>query len=104
MHNSVYIAIADDGHISLFWGDGTEDFRERLLRGPRPRDNRELVAIIEDMKIWAEDHGYTVVVPACDLAFTDIELELTEDDQHRLRPDDIDDLLNDLFLAEDNDT
>lgn len=102
MQNLAYIAIADDGHVTLFWGDGTEDVKERILRGPRPRDNRELVTIIEDMRAWAEANGYTIVVPAYDLAYTDIELELTEGDRRDLEPGDIDDLLTDLFYAEDD--
>ncbi len=37
-----------------------------------------------------------------DLEYTDIELELTEEDELNLTPDDVDDLLDDLFFAEGN--
>lgn len=100
MHEPAYIAVADDGHVTLYWGDGTEDIKEIILRGPRPRDGQERLAIIEDLKAWAEEHGYIVVVPAVDLEYTDIELELTEEDEANLTPDDVDDLLDDLFFAE----
>ena len=100
MPDPAYIAVADDGHITLYWGDGTEDVKEVIWRGPRPRDNREQLAIIEDLKAWAEDHGYVVIVPAMDLEYTEIELDLTADDEANLTPRDVDTLLDDLFFAE----
>lgn len=102
MHEPAYIAVADDGHVTLYWGNGTEDVKEAILRGPYPRDGQERLAIIEDLKAWAEDHGYIVIVPEMDLEYTDIELELTEEDELNLTPDDVDDLLDDLFFAEGN--
>lgn len=103
MYEPAYIAIADDGHVTLYWGNGTEDVKEIILRGPRPRDGQERLAIIEDMKAWAEDHGYVVVVPEVDLEYVDIELELTEEDELNFTPGDVDDLLDDLFFAENSD-
>jgi hypothetical protein len=103
MPDPAYIAIADDGHITLFWGDGTEPYKEVILRGPRVTDHRELILVIEDMKAWAEDHGYVVVVPAYDLEATDIEIELPEEDAEHLTMADVDDLLDDLDMADDYD-
>lgn len=99
MYEPVHIAIGDDGHATLFWGDGTEDFKDIIVRGPRPHSTQQMVAIIEDLKAWAEEQGYTVVVPERDLCYTDIDLELTESDARNLSPEDIDDFLDDLFNA-----
>ena len=104
MGEPAYITVADDGHVTLFWGDGTEAEREAILRGPRPRDARELAAIIEDMTLWAEENGYTVVVPSYDLTPDEpIEIEPTPDDEQRFDPDDLDDLLENLDRADDTD-
>ena len=103
MPDPAYIAIADDGHLTLFWGDGTEPYKEVILRGPRITDHRELIQVVEDIRAWAEDHGFVVVVPAYDLEATDIELELPEEEAERLTIDDVDDLLNDLDMADDFD-
>lgn len=100
MGEPAYIALDADGYVTLFWGDGTEDVREVIIQGPRPRDTRDMVAIIEDIQAWAEDHGYTVVVPERDLTYTDIELTLTEDDELNLDLNDVDDLLDDLYWAD----
>jgi len=102
MFDPAYIAIADDGHVTLFEGDGTEERRHVILRGPRVRDQRELIAVIEDLKTWAEADGYTVVVPAYDLGVPDIEIELSEHDAERPTRDDVDALLDDLFGASHN--
>ncbi len=101
MHEPAYIAIGQDGHVTLFWGDGTEDYKEIILRGPRPHNHEEMILIIEDLRAWAEDHGYRVIVPAVDLEYTEIEIDLTEEDELNLTPDDVDHLLDDLFWAED---
>lgn len=101
MHEPAYIAIGEDGHVTLFWGDGTEDYKEIIVRGPRPESHTEMVAIIEELRAWAEERGYRVVVPAIDLEYTEIEIDLTEDDELNLTTDDVDDLLDDLFWAED---
>ncbi len=96
-----YVTIADDGHVTLFLGDGTEATREVILRGPRPRDARELAALIEEMTAWAEENGYTVIVPAYDLATDEpVEIEPTPEDEQRFVPQDMDDLLNHLFRAD----
>lgn len=99
MYEPVHIAIGDDGHVTLFWGDGTEDFKDIIVVGPRPGDTQQMVAIIEDLRAWAENQGYTVVVPERDLSYTDIDLEITDTDARALSPDDIDDFLDDLFSA-----
>lgn len=99
MYEPVYIAIGDDGHVTLFAGDGTEDFKAIIVRGPRPHSAQQMVVIIEDLKAWAEEQGYSVVVPARDLSYTDIDLDITEADARDLSPDDIDDFLDDLFSA-----
>lgn len=101
MPDPAYIAIADDGHLTLFWGDGTEPYKEVILRGPRITDHRELIRGVEDIRAWAEDHGFVVVVPAYDLEVTDIELELPEEEAERLTMEDVDDLLDDLDMADD---
>jgi len=103
MPDPAYIAIADDGHLTLFWGDGTEAYKEVILRGPRVTDHRELILMIEDMKAWAEDHGFVVVVPAYDLEATDIEIDLPEEEAERLTIEDVDDLLDDLDRTDDYD-
>jgi hypothetical protein len=103
MPDPAYIAIADDGHLTLFWGDGTEPYREVILRGPRITDHRELILVVEDIRAWAEEHGFVVVVPAYDLEATDIELELPEEEAERLTMDDVDGLLDDLDLADEFD-
>ena len=101
MGEPAYITVADDGHVTLFWGDGTEARREAILRGPRPRDARDLAAIIEEMTVWAEENGYTVVVPTYDLAAdTPVELEPTPEDERHFDPRDLDDLLENLDRAD----
>ena len=102
MGEPAYITVADDGHVTLFWGDGTETRRKPILRGPRPRDAHELAAIIEEMTAWAEDNGYTVVVPAYDLTPDEpVELEPTPEDEQHFDPQDLDDLLENLDRADD---
>lgn len=100
MSEPAYIALDRDGYVTLFWGDGTEAYKEVIVRGPRPSSSQEMIAIIEDLKLWAEEEGYTVVVPAYDLELPDIDIELPEEDAAILTPEDIDDLLDDLFTAE----
>ncbi|MBN1564202.1 MAG: hypothetical protein JXA10_10205 [Anaerolineae bacterium] len=99
MNEPAYVALDKDGHVAVFWGDGTEAHKEVILRGPRPANSQELVAMIEDLRLWAEDEGYTVVVPAYDLEVPDIEIDLPEEDAAIITPDDVDDLLDDLFMA-----
>lgn len=101
-YNPAYIAVGDDGHVSLFWGDGTEPHKEILWHGPRVSDNRELYLVIEDLKAWAEENGFTVVVPGYDLEVPDMDIDLPERDAERLTSKDIDELIDDLDVAEDD--
>ncbi len=103
MGEPAYVTVANDGHVTLFWGDGTESQREVILRGPRPRDARELAALMEELTAWAEDNGYTVVVPAYDLTPDEpVEIEPTPDDEQRFDPRDLDDLIEHLYRADDH--
>ena len=99
MSEPAYIALDHDGHVVVFWGDGTEAYKEVILRGPRPTSSQELVEIIEDLRLWAEEEGYTVVVPAYDLEVPDIEIDLSDEEAGTLTMDDVDNLLDDLFMA-----
>jgi hypothetical protein len=101
MREPAYIAIANDGHITLFWGDGTEEQKNVILRGPRATHGRELVEMIEEMKAWAEENGYVVVVPAYDLEVPDMEIEMPEEEAGNLDTGEIDTMLEDLYFAGD---
>lgn len=100
MVEPAYIALDRDGHVTLFWGDGTEPYKEVIRQGPRPTTNQEMIDIIEDLKAWAEYEGYTVIVPTYDLEVPDIEIDLSDDDPD-ISMNDVDDLLDDLLMAED---
>lgn len=102
MTTPAYIALAQDGHVTLFWGDGTEDKKQPILRGPVPANSQDLLDIIESMKDWAEKQGYTVVVPSYDLEVPDIEIDMTERDAENLDMDEVVDLINDLFDLDNN--
>ncbi len=97
-----YIELAEDGHVTLYWGDGTEATKEVVIRGPRVSDNRELYEVIEEMRAWAEDNGYTVVVPAYDLEVSDLEIDLPDREARTLTYQDVDDLIDDLDAAGDD--
>ena len=99
MREPAYIAIANDGHVTLFWGDGTEEQKYPILRGPRAKHGRELVETIEAMKAWAEENGYQVVVPAYDLEVPDMEIDVPEYEIDQIDLDEVDDLLDTLFDA-----
>lgn len=101
-YTPAYIEIAEDGRVTLFWGDGTEAQKEVIVRGPRVSDNRELYEVIEELKTWAEDNGYTVVVPAYDLEVPDMEIDLPEREARTLSRQDVDDLIDDLYTADDD--
>jgi hypothetical protein len=103
MYNPAYIAVGQDGHVTLYWGDGTEEQKEIILRGPRVTNSREFIAVIEEIKLWAEENGYTVVVPAYDFEAPDIKIDIPEEEAEQITLDDVDDLKNDLFVAEDYD-
>jgi hypothetical protein len=101
MREPAYIAIADDGHLTLFWGDGTEDQKYVILQGPLAPQGRELVKVIEDMKAWAEDNGYVVIVPAYDLEAPDVEIDLPDEEAKSIDLDEVDALLDDVYYAGD---
>ncbi len=103
MLNPAYIAIGKDGHVTLYWGDGTEQHKEVILRGPRVSNNREFIEVIEEIKAWAEENGYTVVVPAYDLEEPEnVEIDIPDDEASQITVDDVDDLMDDLFSAGDD--
>jgi len=96
MRETAYIAINDDGYVTLFAGDGTEEFKTIIARGRRAVAGRALADAIEELTIWAEDNGYHVVVPAYDLHAADIELEMPEDEIEAIDLDEVDALFDDL--------
>jgi hypothetical protein len=101
MCETAYIAIADDGHLTLFWGDGTEDQQYVILQGPPAPLGQELVEVIEELKAWAEDNGYEVIVPAYDLKAPDVEIDLPDEEAETIDLDDVDALLDDVYFAGD---
>jgi hypothetical protein len=101
MSEPAYIAVADDGHVTLFWGDGTEERKTIIRQGPRAQPGPELVEAIEALKAWAEANGYVVIVPAYDLEVPDIEIDLPDEDARNIDLDEVDDMLDDLFFAGD---
>ena len=98
-----YIAIGDDGYLTLYWGDGTEAQKIVLARGPRAGSGPLLMEDIELLCLWAWEQGYEVVTPAYDLAAPPIALEPTQDDLERLDPGEIEALLDDLNHLDDLD-
>jgi hypothetical protein len=103
MYTPAYIAIGKDGHVTLYWGDGTEEQKEIILRGPRVTNSHEFVAVIEEIKAWAEENGYTVIVPFYDFEAPDVEIDIPEEEAEQITLDDVDNLLDDLFTAEEYD-
>ncbi|MBN1680434.1 MAG: hypothetical protein JW966_09075 [Anaerolineae bacterium] len=104
MGEPAYITIGSDGHVTLFWGDGTESQKYVIFRGPRAPQGPKLLAIIEDLKAWAEDNGYEVHVPMYDLEVPDdLEFELSQKETDTIDLDDVDDLLDDIYWAGDYD-
>jgi hypothetical protein len=101
MSDSAFIAIAEDGHLTLFWGDGTEEQKHVILRGPRVAHGRDLIEAIEDLKAWAEAQGYTVIVPSYDLEVPDVEIDVPSDEVEDLDIDEIENLLDDIYYAGD---
>jgi len=99
-YEPAYIAVGKDGHVTLYWGDGTEAEKHVILRGPRAHDNHELYLVVEDLKAWAESNGYVVIVPAYDLEVPDMEIDLPASDAGHLTMDDVDALLDDLDYAQ----
>ena len=95
MYEPAYIALDQEGYVTLFWGDGTESYKEIIRQGPRPTTSQEMIDMIEDLKAWAESEGYTVIVPAYDLEMPNIEIDLSDDDPD-ISMDDVDDLLSSL--------
>lgn len=101
LREPAYIAIADDGHLTLFWGDGTEEQKYIILQGPPAPQGRDLVETIEEMKAWAEENGYEVIVPAYDLEAPDVEIDLPDEEAETIDLDDVDALLDDVYYAGD---
>jgi hypothetical protein len=104
LRDPAYITIGPDGYVTLYWGDGTEEQKEIIVRGPRVTNSREFIEVIEELKAWAEDNGYAVVVPSYDFEPPDaIEINIPDDEAEQITLDDVDDLIDDLFTAEDDD-
>jgi hypothetical protein len=104
MREPAYITIGPDGHVTLYWGDGTEEQKEIIIRGPRVTNNREFIDVIEELKAWAEDNGYAVIVPSYDFEPPDaLEIDIPDDEAEQITLDDVDDLIDDLYSAEDED-
>jgi hypothetical protein len=104
MRDPAYIAIGPDGHVTLYWGDGTEQHKEVIIRGPRVANSREFIEVIEEMKTWAEENGYTVIVPSYDFEPLEaVEINIPDEEAEQITYDDVDDLMDDLFAAENDD-
>jgi len=100
MRQPAYIAIAEDGHLTLYAGDGTDPERAVIARGSRASSGPRLIAAVEALRGWAWDQGYEVVTPAYDLEAAPIVLDPTPDDLARLDPDEINAMFDDLDQAE----
>ncbi len=96
MTEPAYITIGDDGHLTLYRGDGTETQKIILIRGVRARSGPGLIEDIEALRWWAWEQGYEVVTPAYDLEAPPITLEPTQVDLERLDLNEIEALLDDL--------
>jgi hypothetical protein len=69
-----YIVVDDDGHLTLYEGDGTEPEKIILWQGPQVTDHHELAQLVEELTAWAEANGLEIVVPIYDLSVTDDDL------------------------------
>lgn len=69
-----YIAIDENGHLTLYEGDGTEPYKVILWQGPQVTDHRELAQLVEELTAWAETQGFEIVVPAYDLSVNEDDL------------------------------
>jgi hypothetical protein len=103
MCEPAYISIGDDGHLTLYWGDGSEDEKVPIRRGPPASEGATLERSVAELKAWAEAHGYTVVVPIFDLELPDVPIDVDEDEIDDIDLDEVDDLLDDLYFAGDYD-
>jgi hypothetical protein len=99
MREPAYIAIDDEGYLTLYWGDGTEPEKVPIARGAYLAGAQPTVDDIEALAEWAWAEGYEVITPAYDLEATPIPLEPTQHDRDRLDPDEVDALLDDLDSA-----
>lgn len=99
MPEPAYIAIDEDGFLTLFWGDGTEPEKTPIARGAYIADAQPTAEDIDALAEWAWNEGYEVVTPAYDLAALPIPLEPTQEDLARLDVGEIDTLLDDLDSA-----
>ena len=97
-----YIVIADDGHITLFWGDGTNPEPPVIWRGPRAENGPQVAQVIEELAQWATDNGYAVVLPQYDRHLEDVELDPLARDLEVADADEIDEMLDDLNFLTDN--
>ena len=99
MRTPAYIALGEGGRVMLYWGDGTEEKKQPILRGPVPNSSQELLEVIESMKEWAEENGYAVIVPSYDLEVPDMEIEITDHEAQGIDDEDVFGLLDDIFAA-----
>ncbi|WP_119073054.1 hypothetical protein [Aggregatilinea lenta] len=99
-----YIVIADDGHITLFWGDGADPEPPVIWRGPRAEDGPQIAQVIEELAQWATENGYAVVLPPYDLQPEGVELEPLARDLEVADADEIDEILDDLYFSSDNES
>lgn len=99
MPEPAYIAIDENGYLTLYWGDGTEPEKSPLARGPLVRGGAPSMDDIEALCEWAREQGYHVVTPAYDLEAPPIPLEPTQNDLDDLDLGEIDALLDDLDTA-----
>ncbi|HML20038.1 MAG TPA: hypothetical protein PKD09_00215 [Aggregatilinea sp.] len=99
-----YIIIAEDGHITLFAGDGTEPEPPVIWRGPVALDGPQIAQVIEEMVQWATENGYAVVLPPYELPEETVEIEPLEQDYEVADEGEIDQMLDDLYFLDNNET
>lgn len=97
-----YIVIAEDGHITLYWGDGTGPEAPVIWRGPRALDGPQIAQVIEEMAQWAAENGYTVILPFYDPPPGAVEIDPLARDFQVADANEIDRMLDDLYFLNDN--
>lgn len=97
-----YIVIAEDGHITLYWGDGAGPEAPIIWRGPRALDGPQIAQVIEEMAQWAAENGYAIMLPAYDPQHDALELDPLERDFEVADGREIDQMLDDLYFSTDN--
>jgi poly(3-hydroxybutyrate) depolymerase len=56
---------------------------------------------MEDLKAWAEENGYAVVIPVYDLEVPDdLDIDISDQEAESIDLDDVNDLLDDLYSSE----